>query len=101
MNELEVYGWRSQPSQRFSSSRPASLAMRSSSDGHAYLDGEIVPYGTPGSVRLAVVEGNISEPQAGYDLKTGSATLTQARIEQIRANLPSGHQDIPVTEIRP
>lgn len=54
-----------------------------------------------GSIRLDVVEGDILEPQAVYDLKTGSATLTPARIAQIQENLPVGYQDIPVTEIRP
>ena len=67
----------------------------------SYLDGRIVPYGTRGSVRLDVVEGDPLEPSAVYDLKTGSATLTPQRIAQIRANLPSGYQDVPVTEIRP
>jgi hypothetical protein len=67
----------------------------------SYLNGEVVPYGTAGSVRLYVVEGNVLEPQAAYDLKTGSATLTPARIAQIRANLPPGYQNIPVVEIRP
>ncbi|MGO9559436.1 MAG: hypothetical protein ACLPQS_17380 [Acidimicrobiales bacterium] len=67
----------------------------------SYLDGEVVPYGTAGSVRLDVVEGNISEPEAVYDLKTGSASLTASRIAQIQANLPPGYQNIPVIEIRP
>ena len=53
------------------------------------------------SVRLDVVEGNIFEPNAVYDLKTGSATLTPDRIAQIQANLPTGYQDIPIVEIRP
>jgi len=67
----------------------------------SYLDGEVVPYGTTGSVRLDVVEGDILEPQAVFDLKTGTATLTPARIMQIRANLPLGYQDVPIAEIRP
>jgi hypothetical protein len=52
-------------------------------------------------VRLDVVEGDITSPTAVYDLKTGSATLTPSRISQIRANLPEGSQDTPVTEINP
>lgn len=67
----------------------------------SYLNGEVVPYGTARSVRLDVVEGDILEPQAAYDLKTGSAILTPARIAQIQANLPEGYQDIPVYEVRP
>jgi RHS repeat-associated protein len=67
----------------------------------SYLNGRIVSYGTRGSVRLDVVEGDPLEPSAVYDLKTGSATLTPGRIAQIQANLPFGYQDIPVTEIRP
>jgi len=67
----------------------------------SYLNGEVISYATVGSVRFDVVEENIFEPQAAYDLKTGSATLTPARIAQIQVNLPSGYQDIPVIEIRP
>ena len=67
----------------------------------SYLNGEVVPYGTAGSVRLDVVEGNPLSPTAIYDLKTGSAALTPSRIAQIQANLPPGYQNIPVFEIRP
>jgi hypothetical protein len=67
----------------------------------SYLNGTVVPYATPGSVRLDVVEGDLLAPTAIYDLKTGSATLTAARIAQIRSNLPPGYQSIPVLEIRP
>jgi len=64
-------------------------------------DRGVVAYGTPGSVRLDVVLGNPEEPTAVFDLKTGSATLTQARIAQILSQLPEGFQDIPVLEINP
>ena len=67
----------------------------------SYKDGEVVPYGTRGSVRLDVVEGDLQEPQAAYDLENGTATLTPARIAQIQANLPPGYRDIPIIEIRP
>lgn len=67
----------------------------------SYLNGEIVPYATRGSVRLDVVEGNPMMPTAVYDLKTGSAALTPARVAQIQANLPAGYQNIPILEIRP
>jgi hypothetical protein len=66
-----------------------------------YLDHQVVPYGTPGSVRLDVVEGDLGTPTAAYDLKTGTATLTPKRIAQIQANLPLGYQNIPIIELRP
>lgn len=66
----------------------------------AYLNGDLVPRGTPGSVRLDVVEGDLNGPAAIYDLKTGSATLSPGRIAQIQSHLP-GESDIPVYEVRP
>jgi hypothetical protein len=66
----------------------------------SYLNGNLVPRGTPGSVRLDVVEGPLNNPTAIYDLKTGSATLTPARIQQIQSHLPGG-SSVPVTEVRP
>lgn len=67
----------------------------------SYLNGQVVPYGTPGSVRLDAVVGSPSAPTAIYDLKTGSATLTTARIAQIQSQLPAGFQNVPVVELRP
>lgn len=67
----------------------------------SYLNGDIVSYGTRGSVRLDVVEGNPLSPKGICDLKTGSASPTPARIAQVQANLPKGYQDLPVLEIRP
>ncbi len=66
----------------------------------SYKGGVQVPYGTPGSIRVDVVEGPLSAPTAVYDLKTGSSTLTPARIQQIQSHIPGGG-DIPVQEIRP
>lgn len=66
----------------------------------SYLNGQVVPYGTKGSVRLDVVNGPVNAPAAVYDLKTGSATLTPARIRQIQSHIPGG-SSVPVTEIRP
>jgi RHS repeat-associated protein len=63
------------------------------------LNGRVVPRGTPGSVRLDVVEGPLTGPTAVYDLKTGSATLTPARIQQIQRHIPGGG-NVPVIEIR-
>ncbi len=67
----------------------------------SFLDGSVVPTGTKGSVRVDVVFGPQGQPQAIFDLKTGNAKLTPARIEQIRSNLPEGFNQIPVREVRP
>jgi hypothetical protein len=71
----------------------------------SYLNGEVVKYGTPGSVRLDVVEGPVTAPTAVYDLKTGSATLTPERIAEILRHLPNNGRLpdgslVPVIEIR-
>ncbi|HTD06251.1 RHS repeat-associated core domain-containing protein [Undibacterium sp.] len=66
----------------------------------SYLNGQVVPYGTKGSVRLDVVNGPVNAPISVYDLKTGSAALTPARIQQIQSNIPGG-SSVPVIEIRP
>jgi RHS repeat-associated protein len=66
----------------------------------SYLNGQPVSYGTPGSIRIDVGEGTINAPTGVYDLKTGSATLTPKRVEQIQSHLPNG-SNVPVTEIRP
>jgi hypothetical protein len=50
-----------------------------------------------------VAEGSRAAPSAVYDLKTGSATLSPARIQEIQQHvpqLPNGNS-VPVTEIRP
>jgi len=64
----------------------------------SYLNGVPVRYGTPGSVRLDVVEGPLANPTAGYDLKTGGASLTPSRVQQIQSHLPSA---APIYEVRP
>ena len=66
----------------------------------SYLNGNVVPYGTSGSVRLDVVEGPLNAPTAVFDLKTGSATLTQSRIQQIQSQIPGG-TSVPVFPITP
>ena len=68
----------------------------------SYYGRRLAPYrGYPGSIRLDVVEydtaGNII---AVYDYKTGNATLTAARIAQIRAHLPWHAQNVPIIVIR-
>jgi RHS repeat-associated protein len=69
----------------------------------SYLNGEPVTRGTPGSVRVDVVEGPVDNPTAVYDLKTGNATLSPARVQQIQSHLPQAANGtkIPVREIKP
>lgn len=64
----------------------------------SYKGGQVVPRGTPGSVRTDVVQGTPANPTAVYDLKTGSAKLTPARTQQIQQQLP---KKVPVKEIKP
>lgn len=67
----------------------------------SYLNGELVPRGTRGSVRADVIEGPLYSPTAIYDLKTGSATLTPARIRQLQQHILGGPSNVPILEIRP
>lgn len=66
----------------------------------SYLNGDLVRRGTPGSVRLDVVDGPLDAPISVFDLKTGGATLTPARIQQIQSHVPGG-ANVPVFEVRP
>ena len=66
----------------------------------SYLNGGVVRYGAPGSVRLDVVEGPINAPTSVFDLKTGSSTLTSSRIQQIQSQIPGG-SGVPVLPIAP
>ena len=51
----------------------------------SYKNGEIVSYGTKGSIRFDVLQYNQKGvPIAAWDFKTGSATLTTTRIEQMQ-----------------
>jgi hypothetical protein len=54
----------------------------------------------PCSVRLDVVNGPLNAPVSIFDLKTGSATLTPARIQQIQSHIPGG-ANVPVFPVRP
>jgi len=66
----------------------------------SFKDGEVVPYGRKGSVRIDVLECDESgKIIAAYDLKTGSAKLNQKQIDAIRKN--TGIFDLPVFEIKP
>jgi len=65
----------------------------------SYLNGAEVPYGTPGSIRIDVGQYSANgQIQSVFDLKTGSATLTAARIQQIQQAVGS---QVPVIVIRP
>jgi hypothetical protein len=47
-----------------------------------------------------VVNGPLNAPVSIFDLKTGSATLTPARIQQIQSHIPGG-ANVPVFPVRP
>lgn len=65
----------------------------------SFLNGTLVRYGTPGSVRLDAVQfGTNSQVLSVFDLKTGSATLTPQRILQIQQQVGS---PVPVNLLRP
>jgi hypothetical protein len=65
----------------------------------SFLNGRIVDYGTPGSVRLDAVQfGPNNQVLSVFDLKTGSATLTPQRILQIQQQVGS---PVPVNLLRP
>lgn len=66
----------------------------------SYKDGQVVEYGTPGSVRVDTTVGPVEKPIFVCDLKTGKACLTPKRIEEIQKHLPGG-KDVPVIEIKP
>jgi RHS repeat-associated protein len=63
-----------------------------------YKNGQVVPYGTKGSVRVDKVVGNINNPKAIYDLKTGSAKVTQKDIQKYKQHVPN---NLIVKEIKP
>lgn len=66
----------------------------------SYLNGNIAKYGTKGSVRLDVAIGSATAPTSAFDLKTGTAVLSQARVQQIRIHLPGVSMNIPITVVR-
>lgn len=68
----------------------------------SFKNGAEVRRGTRGSVRMDVIEVDASgNVLAVYDLKTGSAVLTSARIARIRSHLPPCSANVPIKEIRP
>jgi RHS repeat-associated protein len=65
----------------------------------SYKAGEVVKRGTPGSVRVDLVEGPVKSPTVIYDLKTGGATLTERRVDQIQSHV--GGPKVPVVQVKP
>lgn len=66
-----------------------------------FVNGKIEPYGTKGGVRVDVIEYLPDGTITVYDLKTGSATLTQSRITQIKNVLrPKDPSSVTVIQIK-
>ena len=66
-----------------------------------YLEGIIQEYGTKGAVRVDVIETLKYGSIKIYDLKTGSAKLTEARIKQIQKMInPKNPNSVKVIEIK-
>lgn len=57
-------------------------------------------HGTQGSSRLDIVAYSKDLPAAIFDLKTGSARLTAARIRQIQRHIPANMRKVPIEELR-
>ena len=64
----------------------------------SYLNGNVVNYGTKGSVRADAVYGPVNRPTAVYDLKTGGAKVTTQNINKYNQHVPGKP---PVIEIKP
>lgn len=64
----------------------------------SYKNGQVVPYGTKGSVRADAVWGDVNAPSAIFDLKTGGAKLTPKNVAKYNEHVPGTP---PVKEIKP
>lgn len=64
----------------------------------SYKNGQVVPYGTEGSKRVDRVVGNINNPKAIYDLKTGNAKVTPRNVTQYQQHVPG---NLILKEIKP
>jgi len=64
------------------------------------IEGNEMRYGTKGSVRLDVLEGEVRTPIAIYDYKFGNSKLTESRRAQIR-RISGYSADIPIIEVKP
>jgi RHS repeat-associated protein len=67
----------------------------------SYLNGSVVRTGLEDSIRVDTILGSKISPLAIFELKTGTARLTNARINIIRLQLPKGYKNIPIFEIKP
>jgi len=69
----------------------------------AFYRGQRVFPGDPNYIRAVRIDYGIIGPNGQcvvfYDLKTGSATLTPARIQQLRSHMPPQYQQTPILEI--
>ncbi len=69
------------------------------SDVETTWGGVDLRYGSLGSVRTDVIlRDDFGDPVAIYDVKTGGATLTSSRVQELRDAVAPG-SDIPVIEI--
>jgi hypothetical protein len=67
----------------------------------SFLKGVPQNRNTPGSIRVdLIIKSPEGKPIGIFDLKTGKAGLTPARINQIRSNLPPDLKYLPIQEIR-
>lgn len=64
-------------------------------------DGEPVRRGTPGSIRVDLIEGPRDRPTKIYDFKFGEEGLPPGREMKIRQNLPRESRHIPIIVVRP
>jgi hypothetical protein len=66
----------------------------------SFRGGKKADFGEKGSVRVdAILYNKKGDPIAIYDLKTGNAALSNARIKRIKKALPSDMRDLPIIQI--
>ena len=74
-------------------------AGRSITGETAYVNGQVIPqYRSKGSSNPDAVLGNIDNPTAAFDLKTGQSGISNSQAARYEANLPDG---TPVYTVRP
>lgn len=64
----------------------------------SYKDGQVVTYGTKGSVRADAVVGPVTKPTEIWDLKTGKAVVTPKNIAKYNQHVPGTP---PVKQVKP
>jgi hypothetical protein len=66
----------------------------------SYKGGREVAFGTKGSIRVdGILYDKRGNPIAIYDLKTGNATLSNARIKRLKKALPKDLKELPIIQI--